>query len=784
MAILTGRNRTARVAAAGLPIFLLLLSSWKAVAQPEGVKSVQPEKILEDLKKALTAQLMPVNARARAAAERLKALRPQSRFLVGNNGVSLPPGPSLERVQVLKKEVSILGRIEVWMQRVFSCAIDRQLLLTQAHWKVEALVEARRKLKRPGRGPLALADRLLPALVRYEAEVRKKVKAAADQADGSKADLDAFLRRKSQAEKALLEANQAWKKEVERHTKVQEKKKAALVERGKNLSARYEQLLEEQDLIESEEATRRQTLRRILMGRRSSEKDSTPLEDLCGIAFDRASLVTARAIRKDLVHLMDWKCKHFEALAALHADQGRYLEACAGLGNRLPSVFGLDPREIVLAKMRALEAGRAAREERLRLEKENKRTDETLLLLAEEAKALKNRYLKRGDLGGIFRSPLPRRRFHARLLPLDASKEMRTLDRNLRAAHEKRDSGRCEIQRRRKEARDRLETALGLCEAMAGLRVDAPEFSEREGAFLEARQEVAHLAGDYNALLAADAAAARHTEALAASLARLLNAYRVEDRDSVAWKLENVWLPEARRRARQLPAPEILLCITALLLLTGTLASCVRRPRWLGAGVQALCFTAVLAFLIAGLVQQGPAGGVLAAGGGITLILLLGSLPVNLLAGLRLRLTGRGAAGEMIWNPDLRGRVVRRGLITSTLTLDGGGGLEVRRVQNRLLLRPGPEIPAAPAPSGTERRAPGQTDIRFLVTLASDWMAVRQLVHDVARGHDPRSRVRFQVQKGRICLTLELSDGVDRSRIREEVLRVLRSAPFAQLVEG
>ena len=122
-----------------------------------------------------------------------------------------------------------------------------------------------------------------------------------------------------------------------------------------------------------------------------------------------------------------------------------------------------------------------------------------------------------------------------------------------------------------------------------------------------------------------------------------------------------------RLRARQLPDPEILLCVTALLLLTGTLAGCVRRPRWLGAGIRTLCFTAVSAFLIAGLVQQGPAARVLAAGGGITLLLLLGGLPLNLLAGLRLRLTGRGAAGEMIWNPTLQGRVVRRGLVTSTL---------------------------------------------------------------------------------------------------------------------
>lgn len=783
MAISTGRNRPGRVLVAWLPILLLLALAWKAEAQPVEAGSVRPEKILLDLKKTLAAQLKPLDARARTAADRCKTLRPLSRYLVGNNGVSLPPGPSLVRVGVLKKEVSILGRIEVWMRRAFSCAIDRQLLLTQATWQVETLAEARRKLKRPGRGPLAMADRLLPALVRYEDELRKEAKAAANEADRCKADLDAFLRRKSQAEEALVEADQAWQREAEQCSRTLEKKKAALVEMHRSLAARYGQLLEEQDLIACEETTRCKTLRRILLGRRPAEKDSPPLEDLHGTAFDRASLLTVRAIREDLMHLMDWKKKHFEALAAFHADRGRYLEACTGLSGRMPPNSGLEPLECKQAETRALVAGRAAREERIRLEKENKRTDETLLLLAEEAKVLKNRYLQRGDLGGFFRPPLPRRRIVARPLPLDASREMRTLGRDLRAALEKRDSGRREILRLHKEARDRLEAATELCEAMADLRVDAPDYREREGALLEARGEVTRCAETYAALLAADAAAARNNEARAASLKKLLNAYVAEDRDSAAWKLENQWLPEARRKARQLPAPEILLCATALLLLTGTLANCLRRPRWLGAAVQVLCFTAVSAFLMAGLVQEGPAAGVLAAGGGITLVLLLGCLPVNLLAGLRLRLTGRGAAGEMIWNPTLQGRVVRRGLITSTLTLNGGDGLEVRRVQNRLLLHQGPEIPAMPAPTAPQRDAPDPEDLRFLVTLASDWMAVRQLVHSVGRCHDQRARARFQVQKGRICLTLEVSDGVDRSRVREDVLRALRSAPFARLVE-
>lgn len=781
----------------GLPALLLLvaLGGRDARSQAREAPPAPAEDLLTQFRKELSRRLKTVDDRDRAARAACEKLRPESRFLNPGKGHDLPPGPSPERVEALENEVGLLSRIVGNLRRLGEIAVERERIVQDAHTALRAAIAKRRSTRQPARGPLARSDPLLTRLRAYEPELQKRSLAASQKAVDAAAELRAFLGTQRIAEASFRAADKAWKAEQGRRTATREKEKKAQLAERKKLAERWTRLVKERDALARDRAETEARLRSALEP--AAEPDAPrPLDDLIRNVCARGALNTALGARSELEKLAVRECRNLEAVAGFHRDWGRYLEACRRAGVRLPVVPGLDPEE---SRQAAIDAGLAAREraaEPARIAQENARTREVIELLEAEAESIASHLLRPPDLGGLFPRPPARRRLSIPSLPNQPTDAMRAAHREATAAEHRRAEIGDRLSTRRVEARRLIRTAVARAREAGRLSDRAPTFGKLRGEITAARDRLTETATRYRALLEEERRSVLDLEARCADLERLIAGHRVEDRTTFRWRLENEWLATVRRGASRLPGTGTLLLATGVLLALGLLAGRVRRWRRWFALVQGLCFLAALALAGVGAVRSGPAAQGLLLGGAVAAAILAWAVPVNFIAGLRLLWSGRGRAGDLIWNDQVKGRVARRGPFRSLLDVsESEGNATWAWVGNRLLVRshrPAPTPPAAspsrPEPLSRTAASPPPRQERGLhvhISLESDWMASRQLLELVARRHDERAEVRFEVHPNWIRLTVRLRDpDADPSRLAAAALRALQAAPFARVVEG
>jgi len=777
-------------------LLLLLQCAGNAGAQSRKPASAPPPPdFLDRLKKELTTRLSAIDVSDRAARAAGEKLRPGSRFLNAVNGVELPEGPSRERVEALRREVALLDRIAVHQRGLREIAVKREKTVQDAHTLLQAAIDKRRPISQPSRGPLARSDPLLERLLEYEPALQKQSLAATQTVADATSALNAFLRTQQKAGALLEKAETAWAAELARRTAAEDKKKKALLAERNRLAARWKRLVKEQEALTDARDGPEARLRSALApGARTEE--NRPLDDLIRNVCARAALHTAIEARNELGRIAERESHHLEAVADFHRDWGRYLEACRRAGVRLPVVPGLDSEASRKAAVDATLAARQKAAEPVRIARENARTREVIALLDAEGESIAERYLRRGDLGGSF-PPLPRYRpITIPSLPEGSSAALATAQEEARAARTARRRTRNALTSMRGEAVMAVRAAGNAAVEASRLSLRDPAFAARRRELTAARDRLVELASGYRALLKKDRQAALDLEARCAKLDRLIAAHPTEDRTTFRWRFENEWQPALRRRVSRLPGTGTLLIAVGVILVLGLLAGRVRRPRgpaMIGLG---LCFLAAVGLAGVGLVRSGPAAQALGVAGAATAVILAWALPLNLLAGLRLRWSGRGRPGELVWNDRVKGRVAKRGLFRSLLVRSqSAAGTTETWVGNRHLVRSRRPLPAtaeaplrSPLPPADATASPDRGEERalhFHIRLDSDWMASRQLVGLIARRHDERAEVHFEVHPSWIRLTVRWQDGaVDRSRLDAEARRVLRAAPFARLVEA
>ena len=779
-------------------LFLVLFAPGSQ-AHPQTPETGFPDDALDARRQRLEKQLAEVEARNRETETACRKLRARSRFLAGTNGITLPPLPGRDRVVVLGQETAILHRAEILQRRLLAFAVDRDLILRSALSHASAAVEQRIRQPRPERGPLARRDRLLPRLQETVTWLHQRLAAAEQAAEQRQRELDTFLDRKRHAETLMEEAERAWQAEQQREALDRDRQKKELAKDRQALIDRWKVLLQHRESLTRADSEATARLRAALLapsGPEETEGKPSPaagagtlLDEVETNATSRAAFRSVMAERIELANVAARLSDHHRTEADYFTAWNRYLDGCRHADIRLPELPELDPRANLEAVGLALQASQAQATRQASLLQDNERTLGLIDLQEQEARTLRARYLQSADLGTLFPPPRGETVIEPPVLPEDPSPALQQADRTASDAIQAHRSLQRALIELRHQAYSVLQQALDAAEKASMHGHLDPAHREALERFAAARTDLARLQQTYQERLADLRSSVRTRDARLAELTRLIAGHRPPEPRDWRWRLKHVWHPEMVRRTDRLPASEVLVAVAIVLLGLGVFCHRSRRQRVLMITARMVCLVASLGLAGTGLVRGDPWGWALAATGALAALVAAWAIPANLWAGWQLGLGGRGRKGDLIWNDVVRGRLVRRGLFRSTLDVGNPHGSHRIRMSNRWLVRSRYPIPVAarkttpfPATGRTDGPAdrPEEGQLRFRVSLASDWIAVRQLVQTVARGHDRKAEVRFHVHDDAIHLTLHLERPAHEDEIRDRVAAALDAAPFAE----
>ncbi len=492
-------------------------------------------------------------------------------------------------------------------------------------------------------------------------------------------------------------------------------------------------------------------------------EDPAPLRDLEHNARARWALAETLRLRTRLCDLEAERARHERTTARIVARWTAlvpHLSGDASASQALPR----DPAGLAALRGEAVAAERAARLARIDLARDNARTRATLRTLVAHGTALEAGY--RRQMRRPARRLPPARVPAPPTLGAGATQEMRTLAQAIADAHAERAALGAAMWRCTTAWKAAIERGLGAAAAVAN------------GS--ESGRTMLHEASEETARRVAESK--RQVERLRA-LDRSLLA------DTARLSLLAEPAPEPTRTLRErveawlgrLPSANHLLPAAALLLLIGLVAGHATRFRRLGFLVRFVCIAAAAGLVGIGLTRPGVDARLLAGTSGLATLMLIGSLPLDLVAGLGFRFTGHARPGTMVSNGRLEGRVVRRGLFRSTLALEHTESARIIDVGNALLARRVSEESGSRSDAAARPRT---QRVEARLTLDSDWMAIRQLIERLAAAHAPGAPTQLDVDARTIRLRIELAPGRDAEPLRHRLELAIAQAPFARLVEA